>query len=142
MWQHPTNNITHLHMLVVVWLSRVTWVLKLLLLEIVVEKKKGIGREGGKGRKEWKGGRGKKKGCSKGVFLIFLFAKHHFFFFLVPKLFNILKTTNIRPTKNEINITKKTLNLQTKFLTQILKINFFYNNKISLQKKWTKNYKP
>jgi hypothetical protein len=58
-------------------------VLKLLLLEIVVEKKKGRGEEGGKGRKERKGGRGKKKGCSRGVFLIFLFAKYHFF----PPLF-------------------------------------------------------
>jgi hypothetical protein len=66
-------------------------VLKLFLLEIVVEKKKGIGREGGRGRKERKERKGKKKGCSRVVFLTNLSTKHHFFFFIVLKLLTCKK---------------------------------------------------
>jgi hypothetical protein len=56
--------------------------LKLLFLEIVFEKKKGIGREGWRERKERKRRRGKKKGCSRVVFLILLSTKLHFIFSL------------------------------------------------------------
>jgi hypothetical protein len=47
-------------------------VLGLFLFKIVIEKKD-IWREGGK---EGKGGRGKRKACSKVVFLILLFTKY------------------------------------------------------------------
>jgi hypothetical protein len=59
------------------------------LFKIVVEKKKSIGREGGKVGKQRKGRRGKKKRCSRVVFLILFSTKHHFFFSLAHKLFNM-----------------------------------------------------
>jgi hypothetical protein len=35
-WQHPTNNVTHLHMIIIAWLSKEIQMLELFLFETIV----------------------------------------------------------------------------------------------------------
>ncbi len=78
MWQHPINNIIHLHMFIIARLSREIWVMELFLLKIIVKKKKGIGKEGGRERE----GEGKKGVFNNCFFDPFLYKTLTPFFFL------------------------------------------------------------
>jgi hypothetical protein len=95
------------------------------MLEIVVEEKNGIKR----------GGRGKEKGCSKVVFLILFFTKHRIHFFSLFLEFSTHKKLHKHPPTNNAIVQNKTFSLQTKSLTQILKIKNNFNNIIILQRK-------
>jgi len=95
------------------------------VLEIVVEEKNGIKR----------GGRGKEKGCSKVVFLILFSTKHQLHLFSLFLDFPRHKKLHKHPPTNNALVQNKTFSLQTKSLTQIVKIEKICNNIIILQRK-------
>jgi hypothetical protein len=80
------------------------------LLEIVTKKEKCIGKEGRKWKEGKKGWRGKDKRCLKIVFIDSPFYKT--LVFPPPPCFivfqHVINYTNIHPTKNITNMTKKT----------------------------------
>jgi hypothetical protein len=75
-------------------------------------RKRTYGEREGKGAKEGKGGRGKRKACSKVVFLILLFTKYWLsLFFPCSLTFQYVRNyITTHPTKNVIN-KKKTFSL-------------------------------
>jgi hypothetical protein len=87
--------------------------------------------------KEWqvKEGEGKRRGVQKLFSWSFSLQKHHFFFSLFLDFLLDKKLYKHPPIDNAI-VHNKTLNLQTKSPTQILKIEKSCNNIINLQRKW------